>query len=91
MLISCKLDETDWGYLRCILVIFAVMLGLKVKLSKRFLILVGKVLELPHLAHFFVCCADYLSSYLGLPLGTAYKRIVVRESIVERFQKILAG
>jgi len=60
------------------LVLFEVMSGLKLNLSKSVFISIGEVPELNNLAHFFGCGVDYLpSSYLGLPLGTTYNYKVV--------------
>ena len=64
-LIFCKPEVDQLGYLRCILVLFEMMLGLKINLSKSVLIPIGEV---------YPCGVDYLpSSYLGLPLGASYK------------------
>jgi len=45
-LIFCKPEVNQLGYLRCILVLFATMSGLKVNMSKSVLIPVGEVPEL---------------------------------------------
>jgi len=57
------------GYLRCVLLLFEVMSGLKVNLSKSFNISIGEIPNIHHLASFFDCgvCA-FLSTYLGLSL-----------------------
>ena len=48
--------------------LFEVMLGLKINLSKSVLIPIDEVPELNNLAQFFGCGVDYVpSSYLGLP------------------------
>jgi len=90
-LIFCKSDESNLGYLRCILLLFEAMSGLRVNLSKRALIPVGDVPNVHVLARFFGCGVDYPpSSYLGLPLGAPYKSIVIWDPVVERFHKRLA-
>ena len=72
--------------------LFEVMSGLKINLSKSVIIPVGEVPELDNLAQFFGCGVDSLpSSYLGLPLGASFKSKVVWEPVVERFRKKLAG
>jgi len=79
----CKPYESNLGYLRCILLLFEAMAGLKVNLPKNFLIPIGEALDLHHLAQFFSCGVDFLpSSYLGLPLGASYKCKAVWELIV---------
>ena len=61
------------GYLRFILVLFEVMLGLKVNFSKSALVPISEVsIEVPELARlacFFVYNVDYLPSFRGLPVG----------------------
>ena len=73
-LIFCKPNESDLGYLKCILLIFEAMSGLTVNLAKSVIIPIGEVPNVNALAHFFGCRVDYLpTSYLGLPLGASYK------------------
>jgi len=68
------------------------MFDLRVNFSKSVLIPIGEVPELQHLAQFFGYGIDYLpSSYLGQPLGANFMSKVVRDPIVERFLKKLAG
>ena len=77
------------GFLRCVLVLFEALSGLRVNLSESVLIPIGKVLHILDLA---ICGVDYLSSsYLGLPLGVPFKCNVGRKPIVDRFHKELAG
>ena len=72
--------------------LFEVMLGLKINLSKSVIIPIGEVPELESLAQFFGCGFDSLpSSYLGLLLGASFKSKVVWEPVMERFRKKLAG
>jgi len=79
------------GYLKCILLVFEAMSGLRVNLSKSALIPIGEVPNVNALAHFFGCAVDYLpSSYLGLPLGASYKSKAVWDPVVEKFHKRLA-
>jgi len=81
-LFICKPYESNIGYLRCILLLFEAMSGLKVNLAQSVLIPIGKVPDLHHLAQFFDCRVDSLpSTYLGLPLGASYKCKTVWEPI----------
>jgi len=90
--VFCKPDQSSLGYLRCILLMFEAMSGLRVNLSKGALILVVDVCNVHVLVHFFGCGVDHLpSSYLGLPLGAPYKSIAIWDPVVERFNKRLAG
>jgi len=90
-LFFCKPNENNLGYLKCILLIFEAMSGLKVNLNKSVIIPIGEVPNVA-LAQFFGCKVDYLpSSYLGLPLGTSYKSKAVWDPLIERFHRRLAG
>ena len=51
-LVFCKPDESNLGYLRCILLLFEAMSGLRVNLSKSTLIPVGDVPNVHVLAPF---------------------------------------
>ena len=91
-LIFCRPCESDLGYLRCVLLLFEAMSGLKVNLSKSSLIPIGEIPNIQQLASFFDCGVSALPSmYLGLPLGASFKSKAVWDPVVERFQKRLAG
>ena len=88
----CKPHESNLGYLRCVLLLFEALSGLKVNLAKSVIIPIGEVPDLHQLAHFFGCGVDSLpSTYLGLPLGASFKSKIVWEPVIERFQKRLSG
>ena len=83
-LIFCKPNESNLGYLKCILLIFEAMSSLKVNLAKSASIPIGEVPNVNALAHFLGRRVDYLpSTYLGLPLAASYKSKVVRDPIVK--------
>ena len=91
-LFFCKPNESNLGYLRCILLLFEALIGLKVNLAKSVLIPIGEVPNLYQLAQFFGCGIDVLpSTYLGLPLGASFNCKSVWELVVEKFQRRLAG
>uniref|UniRef100_A0A7C9AA13 Reverse transcriptase domain-containing protein n=1 Tax=Opuntia streptacantha TaxID=393608 RepID=A0A7C9AA13_OPUST len=91
-LFFCKPNENNLGYLKCILLIFEAMSGLRVNLNKSVIIPIGEVPNVNALAQFFGCKVDYLpSSYLGLPLGASYKSKAVWDPLIERFHRRLAG
>ena len=91
-LILRNLEVSQLGYLRCIIVLFEMMSGLKINLCKSVFIPFGEVPELNNLAQLFDCGVDSLpSSYLGLPFGASFKSKVVWKPVVERFRKKLAG
>ena len=77
-LIMCRPCESDLGYLRCVLLLFEAMSGLRVNLSKSSIIPIGEIPNIHHLASFFDCGVSALPSiYLGLPLGASFKSIAV--------------
>jgi len=91
-LVFCKPGESNLGYLRCILLLFEVMSGLRVNLSKSALIPIGDAPNVHVLAPFFGCGVNHQpSSYLGLPLSAPYKSIAIWDPVIKRFHKRLAG
>ncbi|RVW33303.1 Transposon TX1 uncharacterized 149 kDa protein [Vitis vinifera] len=65
--------------------------GLRIKLEKSELILVGRVENIDDLALDFGCRVGSLpSTYLGLPLGAPFKTVSVWDGVEERFRKRLA-
>jgi len=47
--------ESDLGYLKCVLLLFETMSGLRVNLLKSFLVPIGNIPNIHHLASFFDC------------------------------------
>ena len=85
-LIFCRPCESDLGYLRCILLLFEAMSGLRMNLSKSSIISIGEISNIHHLASFFDCGVSALpSTYLGLSLGASFKSKAVWDPVVERF------
>jgi len=91
-LIFCKLDESNLGYLRRIIVLFEAMSGPRVNVSKSALIPIGVMPNVNILAHFFGL-VDYLpSSYRAFlwellirvnQFGTLLLRGSIRDWLVE--------
>jgi len=76
----CKPEESNLGYLRCILLLFEVL----------FLLVRCQTFIIHQLAQFFGFGVECLaSSYLDLPLGASFKCKTMWEPIVERFHKRL--
>ena len=91
-LIFCRPCESDLGYLRCVLLLFEAMSGLKVNLSKSSLIPIGEIPNIQQLASFFDCGVSALPSmYLGLPLGASFKSKAVWDPAMKGFKKGLQG
>lgn len=73
-LISCGADDAQLGHLRCVLLCFEAVSGLRVNLAKSKLIPVGEVARTPVLAVILGCkVASLPVSYLGLPLEAYFK------------------
>ncbi|KAI8530701.1 hypothetical protein RHMOL_Rhmol11G0080100 [Rhododendron molle] len=91
-LLFCDADPTQVGYLRCVLLCFEVVSGLKVNLGKSEMIPIGVVEDIGDIAQLLGCKVVALPvSYLGLLLGSSYKAKAVWHSVEERFQKRLAS
>jgi len=54
-LLFCRPYESDLGYLRCVLLLFEAMSGLKVNLAKSSIVPIGEIPNIHHLASFFNC------------------------------------
>ena len=73
-LVFCGADATQIGHLRCMLLCFEAVSGLKVNLAKFEIAPIGEVVHLPQLAEILGCKISFFPiSYLGLPLGATYK------------------
>lgn len=91
-LIFCGAEERQVGYLRCVLLCFEAVSGLRVNLGKSELIPVGSVPRISILAAFLGCKIGALpTTYLGLPLGASFKAPRVWDGVVDRVQRRLAG
>ncbi|XP_028069648.1 uncharacterized protein LOC114272175 [Camellia sinensis] len=87
-----ELEVTQIGNLRCVLLCFEAVSGLRVNLSNSELIHVGEVPRLPVLAAVLGCKVVRLPvSYLGLPLGASFKETRVWAGVVDKVQRCLAG
>ena len=77
--------------LRGILVWFEAVSGLRVNLSKSFILPIGQVDNIQLLVGVLGCSTDSLpSSYLGLPLGAKFKDEFIYEPVVDRFERRLS-
>ncbi|KAI8538976.1 hypothetical protein RHMOL_Rhmol09G0145100 [Rhododendron molle] len=76
------------GYLRCVLLCFEAISGLKVNLRKSEMIPIGAADDICALAQILGCrVASLPTEYLGLPLGSAFKSKSAWDKVVERFEK----
>ncbi|CAL5368692.1 unnamed protein product [Camellia sinensis] len=91
-LVFCDAEVAQLGFLRCVLVYFEAVSGLRINLSKSELIPVGEVGQLPVLAAVLGCKVATLPvTYLGLPLGASFKAKGVWDGVLDRVQRRLAG
>ncbi|XP_059639631.1 uncharacterized protein LOC132282005 [Cornus florida] len=91
-LVFCDADVSQMRYLRCVLIWFQVIFGLKVNVGKSVLVSVGEVPNISTLALVLGCNTGSLSiPNLGLPLGAPSKSLGSWDPVVERFEKRLAG
>lgn len=91
-LVFCNAEATQVGYLRCVLLSFEAVSGLKVNLGKSEMIPIGAVEDIGALAQILGRrLASLPSVYLGLPLGSFFKSKSAWDSVVERFEKKLTG
>ncbi|XP_028101318.1 probable amino acid permease 7 [Camellia sinensis] len=73
-LIFCDADVDQIGYLRCVLLCFEAVSGLRVNLAKSELIPVGEMATISVLVAIMGCKVVTLPvTYLGLPLGPSFK------------------
>jgi hypothetical protein len=78
--------------LRCLLLCFEAVSGLRINLSKSEIVLVGAVGDVEELASILGCgVASLPIKYLGLPLGAKYKDTNMWNSIFEKMEARLAG
>jgi hypothetical protein len=87
-LIFCDDNGTYLHYLRCILIWFEAMSGLRINLAKSKLVPIGVLMHIEALAsnlRFHV--SSHPLKYLGLPLGVMFKAKYIWDSILDRMQK----
>ncbi|XP_059627228.1 uncharacterized protein LOC132270023 [Cornus florida] len=63
-LVLCDVDASQTRYLRCVLIWFQVVSGLKVNIGKSVLVLVGDVPEIKMFAQILGCCTGFFSHFL---------------------------
>jgi len=79
-------------HLRCVLLCFEAVSGLKVNLGKLELVRMRDVEEVEILAEALNCKVSSLPMrYLGLPLGAAFKSKAIWDVVLERMEKQLAS
>jgi hypothetical protein len=91
-LIFCDPIADQFRDLRCLLLCFEVVSGLRINLSKSEIVLVGEVGDVEELASILGCgVASLPSKYLGLPLGAKYNDPHMWNNIIEKMENRLSG
>jgi hypothetical protein len=91
-LIFCDADLEQIGYLKCTLLCFEAVSGLKVNLGKSEMVPIGDVPNIQELAAMLDCRISALPiNYLGLPLGARYKSKALWDPVLEKMGCKLAG
>lgn len=91
-MIFCEVDEYQLGLLRCILCCFEAVSGLKINLAKSKLFQIRVVPNIGDLAWILGCkIGVLLSTYLGLPLGAAFKSKEVWKPVIDRISSRLGS
>ncbi|XP_059630150.1 uncharacterized protein LOC132273143 [Cornus florida] len=85
-------DVSQLRYLKCVLIWFQVVSGLKVNVGKSVLVPVSDVPNIGMLASILGCrIGSFPISYLGLPLGAPSRCVGVWDPVVDRFERRLVG
>jgi hypothetical protein len=91
-LIFCEPNVEQFRDLRCLLLCFEAISGLKINLSKSEIVPVGEAGNVEELASILGCgVASLPIKYLSLPLGAKYKDSNIWTSIIEKIENRLAG
>jgi hypothetical protein len=91
-LIFCDADVDQIGYLKCTLLCFEAVSGLRVNLGKSEMVPIGNVPNIQELAAMLECRISALPmNYLGLHLGARYKSKVLWDPVLEKMGRKLAG
>ena len=86
--IICDAYSTHLHYLRCVLIWFEPILGLRIILGNSKIGPKGEIVHVEKLASNLGC---HVLKYLGLPLGAHFKARHIWDSIQERMHKKLVG
>jgi hypothetical protein len=91
-LIFCEPKVEQLHNLKCLLLCFEVVLGLKINLSKSVIVPIGEVEDVEGLSSILGCGMESLSlTYLWLPSGALYKDPSIWNKVIEKMETRLAG
>ena len=92
MLIMCDAMPQPLLYLHCTLLLFEAVSRLKINPNKTEMVPIGEVENMGALADILECkISTLVLIHLGLPLGAQFKAKAIRDGILERIKKRLAG
>jgi len=91
-IVFCDNDCEQIVNLRCILIWFQAMLGLRVNLAKISILPLGHLDNIHLFAGVLRCNIDaFTITYLGLPLGAKFKEKTLWDPVIGKFEKRLLG
>jgi hypothetical protein len=91
-LIFCEPRVEQIRNLRCLLLCFEAVSGLKINLSKSVIVPIGEVGDTEGLSSILGCGVESLPlMYLGLPLGAPYRDPSIWNTVIEKMESKLAG
>jgi hypothetical protein len=91
-LIFCEPKVEQIQHLRCLLLCFEAVLGLKINLSKSMIVPIGAVGNLEILSNILGCRVESLPlTYLGLPLGATHRDTSIWDAVIGKMEAKLAG
>jgi len=89
--IFCEAKEDQIRYIRVILVILEAVSGLRVNWRKSSLFPIKEVAQMQRLANILGCKIEqFPTTYLGMPLGSNHKELLIWDGIIQRSEKKLA-
>jgi hypothetical protein len=91
-LIFCEPKVEQIQHLRCLLLCFEAVSGLKINLSKSTIVPIGMVGNLEVLSNILGCRVESLPlTYLGLPLGANHRDTSIWDTVIGKMEAKLAG
>jgi hypothetical protein len=91
-LIFCEPKVEHIQHLKCLLLCFEAVSGLKINLSKSMIVPIGAMGNLEVLSNILGCRVESLPlTYLGLPLGATHRDTSIWDVVIEKMEAKLAG
>ena len=91
-MVMCDADPEQLMYLKLVMTCFKATTGLRVNMAKSEIVPVGEVVNIWVLVDILCCRIGSLPmSYLGMPLGSAFKSTSIWNPIIEKMECRLAG